>query len=360
VFATIDSGTTNSRVYLLDDRLQILAKGVKQVGVRDTAITGSRQTLREGLSALLLDTLRQADRRVADLECAIASGMITSEIGLLEIPHLSAPAGREELAQHLRSVRDPHVLPVDLELVFIPGIKNAAAADAGVQGIRRIDFMRGEETQVMGLLTRAEIPPPLTAVVLSSHTKYIAVAADRRIAGSLTTLSGQIFEAVRQSTSIGKSIAGPELGPLDLDAEIIRSAYDAVVCAGFLRALLMPRFLEVLLDVPAPKRRLFLEAAIATEDLVALDDFPLLGLSRDVPFVLVGRPERCALFGALLERRLGPGVVFSEISSAEDVDWLSIRGAVAVAQRAGYLKRCACPSPERLRGRETRAEEDRA
>ena len=336
--AVIDCGTTNSRVYLLDDRLGVIAKGTKKVGVRDTAISGSRQTLRDGLAELFERTVREAGLQVRDLACAVTSGMITSEIGLLEIPHLTAPAGLDDLAAGVMPVRDPTVFPVDVQLVFIRGIKNAYPAEATYRDIRRVDFMRGEETQIMGLLALPGIPPPpFTAVVLSSHTKYIPVTMEGKIAGSLTTLSGQVFEAIRQGTSIGKSVEAPEADSDALDIEVVESAYDAVVHAGFLRALLMPRFLEVLLGVPAPLRRLFLEAAIAAEDLQAFRDFPLLGFAPDVPFVLIGHPARCRLFRYLLGRYHGVIREIREISAIEEVDRLAILGGVAIARRAGYL-----------------------
>ena len=65
-FATIDCGTTNSRVYVLDERLRVAAKGAKKVGVRDTAITGSRRTLQEGLKELFEETVREAGLRVQE------------------------------------------------------------------------------------------------------------------------------------------------------------------------------------------------------------------------------------------------------------------------------------------------------
>jgi 2-dehydro-3-deoxygalactonokinase len=93
----------------------------------------------------------------------------------------------------------------------------------------------------------------------------------------------------------------------------------------------------VLLGIPAPLRRLFLDAAIATEDLQALRDFPLLGFATETPFVLIGPPPRCSIFRHLLTRYRGASRQISEISNAEDVDRLAILGAVAIAQRAGYL-----------------------
>lgn len=340
-FATIDCGTTNSRVYVLDTRRRVVAKGVKKVGVRDTAVTGSNQVLREGLREVFEATLQEAGLGVRDIECAITSGMITSEIGLLEIPHLWAPAGLEDLAAHVKPVRDPEVFPLDVEVVFIRGIKNPYPPDATYRAIRSIDFMRGEETQIMGLLDLPGMPaPPLTAVVLSSHTKYIPVTADGRIAGSLTTMSGQVFDAIRQGTSIGKSIEGPEGGDgEELDMAVVDTAYDSTTHAGFLRTILMPRFMEVLLGIPAQTRRLFIDTAIGTEDLQVLRDFPLVGFSADTPFVLIGHASRCRIFRYLLTRYLGVTREIREITDPEEIDRLSITGAITIARRAGYLKR---------------------
>jgi 2-dehydro-3-deoxygalactonokinase len=338
-FATIDCGTTNSRVYVLDGALRVIAKGNKKVGVRDTAITGSRQVLRERLTELFEQTVHEAGLQIRDLACAITSGMITSEIGLLEIPHLIAPAGLEALAAGVTLVRDPAIFPVDVPLVFVRGIKNAYPAEATIRDIRGIDFMRGEETQIMGLLAQPDTPPPpFTAVVLSSHTKYIPVTRGGKIAGSLTTLSGQVFEAIRQATSIGKSIDAPENAAEDLDWNVVDAAVDAVTSAGFLRALLMPRFMEVLLQIPAPARRLFVESAIGAEDLEALRDFPRLGIPSDVPFVLIGPASRCRLFGYLLTRYGKTATVPLEISDPDAVDRLAILGGVAIAREAGYLE----------------------
>jgi 2-dehydro-3-deoxygalactonokinase len=146
-----------------------------------------------------------------------------------------------------------------------------------------------------------------------------------------------MFEAIRHGTSIGKSIEVPDDAVVELDLDIVDTAVDAVLHAGFLRALLMPRFMEVLLRIPAPARRLFLDAAIGAEDLQVLDDFPLLGFSTDTPFVLIGHPSRCQIFRYLLARYRGITREIAEVSDPEDVDRLAILGGVAIAQRAGQL-----------------------
>jgi 2-dehydro-3-deoxygalactonokinase len=99
----------------------------------------------------------------------------------------------------------------------------------------------------------------------------------------------------------------------------------------------MPRFMEVLLKVPAEIRRTFVEAAIAAEDLRVLEEFPLLGFPRDCPMILIGSPSRCQIFQELLARAEGAGHTVAAISAEEAVDRLSIDGAVAIARRAGWL-----------------------
>ena len=54
--ATIDCGTTNSRVYIVDEIGTILGKASKKVGVRDTAISGSNATLKDGLTETFYDS----------------------------------------------------------------------------------------------------------------------------------------------------------------------------------------------------------------------------------------------------------------------------------------------------------------
>jgi 2-dehydro-3-deoxygalactonokinase len=341
-FATIDCGTTNSRVYILNDVADVIYKGTKQVGVKDTAVNGSNYILKAGLKELFEDTVREAGLDLKEIKFAITSGMITSEIGLMEIPHLRAPAGIDELSANITPIQDRNIFPVPVPLLFIRGIKNNYPPDAGYREIRLVDFMRGEETQLMGLLSLyPELPLPLTVVTFSSHTKYFSINSDRKIAGSLTTISGQLFEAIKERTFVGKSIAGP--GGNDAAYEdffepaVVEAAYDAVLHAGFLRALMMPRFMEVLLNEPWYIRRLFIDASIATEDLRALNDFNLLGFPSDTGFVLIGYKRRCRIFKYLLQKFYGIKEV-KEIVAEAQVDLLSIRGAVAIAGKGGYLK----------------------
>lgn len=152
-FAIIDCGTTNSRVYILNGKFDVIYKGIKQIGVKDTAVTGSNRILKEGLKELLENTIFKAGMNLKDIEFAITSGMITSEIGLMEIPHLWAPAGIDELSKSITPIQNTELFPVDIPLIFIRGIKNQYPPNANYRDIRMVDFMRGEETQMAGLFS---------------------------------------------------------------------------------------------------------------------------------------------------------------------------------------------------------------
>lgn len=341
-FITVDSGTTHSRVYVVAGDGKVLGRAQVKAGVRDTAITGSRETLQNGIRDAYHAALEHAGVSDSEVEFAVASGMITSEIGLMEIPHLWAPTDVDGLARNLTRVHDTSVFPLDMPVYFVRGIKNAydpetvAPADVGT-----LDFMRGEEAQVAGILARQQYEPPFVAVVLSSHTKFIPVDASRRILGSVTTLSGQVYEAVRKETSMAKSIKPPE-GEADAyadywDESVVQNGFRWSMESGLSRTLLMARFLDTLVKRPWYEARLFVESAIAAEDARALAQLKTVVPAADTSrFIFVGSHSRAELYRSLI-RYIGAD---SEILSIEDpgeIDLLSIDGVVSIAARAGIL-----------------------
>lgn len=205
-YAVIDCGTTNTRVYIVDREGKIIASGERRVGVRNTSMTGSKDTLRNGLCEAIEEAAANAKIALKDISFAIASGMITSEIGLIELPHLIAPVGLEDLAAHAELVSGRQLLPLDIPILFIRGIRNNYGENATLREIRNVDFMRGEETQMVGIMDEFDIHTPTNVIVLSSHTKLIHINAEQKVTASLTSISGQLYEAVCSATMVGKSL----------------------------------------------------------------------------------------------------------------------------------------------------------
>ena len=331
MIAVIDCGTTYSRIYIVE-KGRIIGQSAQKIGVRDVAVSGSKELLKQGLQTIFHDAVRNAGLTPADIQYAVASGMITSEIGLLEIPHAVAPVGLQELAQQVVITRDPTILPIETPIVFVRGIKNRPDHEANFAGIRSLDFMRGEEVQVMGILSESDLQLPAVIIVLSSHTKLIYVNDKGQITASLTSLSGQIFEAVQQTIIASHpSEAAHDTVPDMVYDSILAKAQESVTKAGLLRALLMPRFMKVLLDSTQAERSLFVQAAISAADIKMLDEVPTLGLTWPSSAVLVGQEERCRIYQTYIQQKFTHCTIRS-ITDPNAIARLTVAGALEVAR----------------------------
>lgn len=338
--STIDCGTTNSRVYIVDENGKVLTRASAKVGVRDTAIHGSNQILKDGLREVFARALKEADLQPSDIACILSSGTITSELGLVEIPHLWAPCSLDDLAANLTKVEVTGVFPESIPLYFVPGIRNPFDPQTvSIRDVGTLDSMRGEEAQVAGLLDHPDFDLPSIVTILSSHTKFIPIDQDRRILGGVTTLSGQLYEAVLKETVVGKSVrAEDEFDDADyLDPGIVDQAYDQIERSGLLRSLMYVRWLDILVHAPWYERKLFAEALLAAEDMRALPQVQkLTGLSSDY-FILIGMQRRCRIYEHLLRSKINPRCRVRLITAEAEIDHLSILGVISLARMKGIL-----------------------
>lgn len=346
----IDCGTTNSRLSIVAPNGTVQAQTCAKIGVKDTAIQGSNEPLKRGLTSLFEQAAGQSGIDTRDISPVVSSGMITSELGLLEIPHLVAPAGLDDFAKSLTRLEPSKGLAIPSDLYLIRGVKNKPNPPKGapIASVRSLDFMRGEETQVMGLLALEGAGAPTTVVNLSSHTKYISVDAEGRIRGAITTLSGQVYESLVQGTFIGKSIAEPAAAAGAADAataqlegdleEATHLASSLVNEVGLLRALLVPRFMDTLMTTDWRIRKRFVDACLVADDLKAQRLFPEYGFRKGERVYLIGLESRCEVFKSLFrETELGKDVAISIISDTEYVRRLAIEGALAICRKAGLV-----------------------
>jgi 2-dehydro-3-deoxygalactonokinase len=344
----IDCGTTNSRFSIVGEDGSILANVSAKIGVKDTAACGSKEPLKRGLMKLFEDALAVSGLDASRLKFVMSSGMITSELGLMELPHQVAPVGKYDLARSLYRLPGSSDLGIGVDIYLVRGIKNAADPLRGspISAAKNLDFMRGEETQMMGLLEIYGGGKAATAVNLSSHTKFISIDDKDRILGSVTTLSGQIYESLATDSIIAKSIvSGSRDAQIEDRNELARNLHEAALFAaeavrdhGLLRSFLMPRFMDTLMMTDWRVRKRFLEACIVADDLKILKAFPQFGFRVGERMFLIGIEERCRLFEELfLLTPQGRDAEIVIISGEEAVRNLAIRGALYIARQAGLL-----------------------
>lgn len=267
----IDTGTTNTRVWLVRGE-EILAHKTALVGVRDSAREGSTDKLHTALRDLI--RVIQAQGQAS---CVMAAGMITSSLGLADVPHIAAPAGLAELAAATQSYQFPHV--TDLPVLLVPGIRSGAAS-CDAHTVSDVDVMRGEETLCAGLVAAGFAPLPCTVLNLGSHWKAIQLDAAGRVQSSVTSLTGELIFTTQTQTILASAV--PHERPAVIAYEWAEAGMREQRQSGLARALFCVRLLEQKGSCTAEERLSYLVGAFLASDFDGLQKRGLLSPTRTV------------------------------------------------------------------------------
>jgi 2-dehydro-3-deoxygalactonokinase len=327
---TIDAGTTNTRSSLWSDN-KLLAKVQVEIGVRDTAINGNNNALKQAVRDTIAGALAQAGVTAADVSLVLASGMITSAMGLMEVPHLQAPAGLAELAAGMVRLNMPEVFSQPLWL--IPGVRNKVE-QIDMHNFEAMDMMRGEETEVIGLLERLQWNGRATLIMPGSHTKLVSVDESRQIVGCATTLAGELLQAITQHTLISQSL-GADFADTLVPAMVLAGAA-AAQQTGLARACFSVRTLAQFTGTERNERANFLLGAVLSGDLLALKNSHAIRMRPDTPIVITGKAMLRQALALLIRENgffYGQRLVVSDEQQAD----LAGHGALVIARARGLL-----------------------
>lgn len=266
VLLCVDMGTTRTRVWLtLGGRA--IAQTSADFGVRDVSIGKDKSWLR----AQMVELLRDVSTNISETpEAVLAAGMITSNLGLQEVPHVEAPVSGSELAAKIYA--DEIALAADkvLPLLLIPGVRTGRPAHS-LQSALEMDLMRGEETLCIGLMANGRLSKNGVLLNLGSHWKTIWTNAQMQIARSRTTLTGEMIHVAQTHTLIASSL--PQEAPRHLDMGWMQSGFEEAQRSGLGRALFAIRLLH-LGNHGTPEQRLaFLYGAFVQTELMRMREF---------------------------------------------------------------------------------------
>jgi 2-dehydro-3-deoxygalactonokinase len=327
---TIDCGTSNSRVRAWRDGT-VVAGSAAAVGVRDTAITGNKDALTGGLRQALGATLAACKAQADAVHVCVASGMVTSGLGLLEVPHALAPAGIAELAQGMTRAALPALAPFDVW--FVPGIRMDKAPVA-LDTAGTMDMMRGEETETIGLIERLRLKAPFVALFPGSHAKFVSVDATDRIDACLSTLSGELIDVLAHHTVLASGLRDGWPDALD-DYALLAGAHLSRN-EGLNRAAFSTRVVELFGSADARARFSFLIGAVLVHDLLACAHHGAVAGVAPQRLVVCGKPLMQTAY-RLLARSLG-GFGAIETPTAAELSDLAGCGALAIARGRGLLE----------------------
>jgi len=168
-FVGVNWGSTNFRAYRFDGAGELLDEYA--------APTGVTKLDRAGMAAQVAELAG----RWPDHGPIYASGMITSNIGWLEVPYVEAPAGLAELATAARTVAIGQT-----QVTLMPGIACRRAADGAP------DILRGEDVELAGFAAASGGVSGYVALP-GTHTKWVRLVGGR-IDEFSTAMSGEIYD----------------------------------------------------------------------------------------------------------------------------------------------------------------------
>lgn len=323
---TIDTGTTNSRVLLWNNN-ELVDQAKTNIGVRNTSIDGHNGALIEALKEALQTILTKQQLQKSDIHCILACGMITSNLGLLEVPHLVAPVSVNQFVEAIQA----HVIPgVSEQLIhFIPGVKNLSQPDAST--LSQMDIMRGEEVEAIAIAHAYNINEHAIIALPGSHSKFVAINKSRDVLGCCTTLTGELNAIITQNTILTSSLENRFSEELDVSALIMGANESETYGMG--KALFSIRIREQFGKWGHTQLASFLVGILIQSDLQAMVSSEVLNHSRDTPVYIGGNGILCRATAELIKYKFPNAPVIE----CNDIENLSARGAMHLATKAGII-----------------------
>jgi 2-dehydro-3-deoxygalactonokinase len=177
----IDWGTSNVRARLVDEAGVLLAERRSDDGIARLA-AGDHEAAFERLVSGWPEVP------------AIMAGMIGSRQGWHEVAYLACPAATGALVQAVIRFASAGGRPV----AIVPGVMLRSPLRDG-------DVMRGEETQIVGLVDR---DPGFVgvAVMPGTHSKWVSIAGGT-IGDFQTVMTGELFDLIAHKSFLRHSVA---------------------------------------------------------------------------------------------------------------------------------------------------------
>lgn len=240
-----------------------------------------------GVAALQREGMAEMVARVAahwpGVERIYAAGMIGSNIGWVDAGYVDCPAGPEQLYRGLTRTRIG-----DWAVSIVPGMACVRTRDQAP------DIMRGEETELLGLLASDRLNDAPIVALPGTHTKWVRIH-DGRVMEFMTTMSGEIYDRLTAAGLLSSIVEGTaDDGPAFREG--VRTAAKQALNLGTLLFGARARVLRGMLarsDAGAYLRGLLIGSEISD----ALNLFPE---TRDGTVPLVGSAQVCTLYRAAL------------------------------------------------------------
>ncbi|RWR12149.1 2-dehydro-3-deoxygalactonokinase [Siminovitchia fortis] len=264
----IDTGTTNSRIRLVDNRNNLIRDSENfRIGVRNTAIDGHNKKLKEAIHERIGQILNRNGLDANEISYIVASGMITSNLGLYEVPHVKGPITIEELADFSKVICLEELY--NIPCVFVPGMSNSVSYnEKNLDFINHFDVMRGEEVESVGLIKQLNLKGKGILVLPGSHTKFVIIDENQTISTCLSTLAGETLMAIQRETILSDSLNSSLIE--SIDEEILLKGFEAARTYGLTRSFYHIRLLQLFSNLDENACANYFVGAVLAADIQSL------------------------------------------------------------------------------------------
>lgn len=317
----LDWGTTSLRAYklaaggvVLEQRA--LSSGIMQLPKTPRVINGGECT--DGFELAFEEACGDWLDAQPDLP-VIACGMVGSAQGWREAAYCETPANVANLGNSLQTLVSLRGTRVHI----VPGV---------IQRSRLPNVMRGEETQVLGVLQNlpAEAGGDLLIGLPGSHSKWVEVV-EGRITHFDTFMTGEVFAVLSEHSILGRTQQqGAAFDGLAFDRGV-QVALSADGELGVLSTLFSARTLGLTGELAPTAQADYLSGLMIGHELVALAAAQRRRRnSAHLPsIILIGNAQLCARYGRALD-----ACGFARVTLAEQA---TERGLWQLALAAGLL-----------------------
>lgn len=272
----LDWGSSHLRAYLLGEGGAVLAE--RQSGDGASRLRGGAPAFEQALSALAGDWCAAGDLPV------LACGMVGSAHGWREVPYAACPVALDRLHEQAGAVGWAGARRVHI----VPGLCWTPAAGPP-------DVMRGEETQVLGLLAgRPDWARGATLVLPGTHSKWVAVQ-DGRVTAFATHMTGELFALLCAHSVLGRLMQPSTAFDAAAFERGVRSGASADG-AALGRWLFSVRTLGLFQELSPQALADYLSGLLIGSELAAAG----LDASTDRPLVLAGESLLCDRYALAL------------------------------------------------------------
>ncbi len=326
-----DVGTTNMRLFLLDEQLDVVLTTQQVSGAKDAAIAHTEHSMLHAMYDLYQQALTLGNVTDADVSAIYASGMITSRDGICDIPHALAPMSVMTFAcQEVTPFMDNLLFKRTLHLVS--GLKTSGDT------ISEINNCRGEEIELVGVLPTIEqrYPNQAVAVIMPGSHTHVLLAGKGELTGILSNFTGELFHALKQDTILSPILSTDSDHP---DPRAVALGMENLNHYGFNRSLYIGHAMRVFAQETPHFRRCYSEAVVSGGVIQALDAMCQEQWQGCSTAVVVGNAYMSELFTQLLAHSTTIKTHSTILIDGSENSFAleGLRQLIALRKEAGYV-----------------------